>query len=239
MENFPKWRKILIAICVVFAIIIAFVTGILSIEVLDSCDRSYSECGDYTLVYDRQKALLTRYLFYIGIALSSILFFISSRELGNSNHMAKILCRIIRVYFALSIIVAFLGVRLYPAVDLVQYSHTFIGFFPCFLGFLITIFLYSILNSYLSKKSNIENKPYSLFPNWVVKLYGLKSNLSKRVFGLFILYPVYYLVPIPVAGLFILGFYILPTSFFILLLSGVVRIIRWIVEGWRMDKNEK
>ena len=232
MNRLPVWRKVLIVISCIFIVVIAVFTGILSEEVHRSCDWS-----DYTLIsYDRQKALMTRFLFKVGIGLALVVFYTSSWELGNSNRTAKKLCRFIRVYFILLVVVAFFATRLYPDVDLVQRSD--IMFYYCYFGFVITVFLYSILNSYLSKHSNIEKSPYFLFPNWVINLYGLKSHLAKRVFGLFILYPFYYLAPIPVAGLFVLLYYVLPLSLIVLLLSGLVRIVKWILEGWTMDRNE-
>ena len=227
------WRKCLIIISSILIVVIAIATGILSEEVLNSSEWDWSNHS--LLAYDRQKALMTRFIFKVGIGLSLVIFYASSWALGNSNYIAKILCRIIRVYFVLLIIVAFYATKLYPKVDLTPRSDFM--FYPCYLGFLVTVFLYSILNSYLSKKSNVERSQYSLFPNWVIELYGLRSHLAKRVFGLFILYPFYYLVSIPVAGFFVLSFYILPLSLIVLLFSGLVRIIKWVIEGWKIDRR--
>lgn len=236
MGKLPVWRKALIVVSSILIVVIAIATGILSEEVHSSCDWDSSDWYNYTLIsYDRSKALTTRFLFTAGIGLSLIVFYASSWKLGNSNRDANILCRIIKTYFILLIIVAFYATKLYPKVDLSQRWD--IIFYPCYLVFLATVFLYFILNSYLSKKSNIEKIPYSLYPNWVVKIYGLNSHFAKRAFGLFILYPFYYLVTVPVAGLFVLLFYVLPLSFIVLLFSGLVRIIKWVIEGWKLDRR--
>lgn len=98
--------------------------------------------------------------------------------------------------------------------------------------FLPSLIINPSMISYLSPKSGKERKPYFLIPQWVRNTNAFNSEVSKRLLSVFILYPLFYLVPIPYVGCYVFVIYIIPMSIIFTILS----IIAWIFKGRNIDK---
>ena len=101
--------------------------------------------------------------------------------------------------------------------------------------FLPSVVLLSIMEVYLAKKSAQDYYEYFLIPNWLTKEFRLSSNYQKRIMMSFLIYPLFFIVPLPIIGLYIFAFYILPMSFIL----GIIWIVMWIREGKEMDEKIK
>lgn len=228
MNNFPIWRKLAIALCIILILACAVYIGYLSEGVRQSYDK---ESG----IYNRTTALFVKNLYYFVLLLSAFLFSLSSRVIGNANNKARKLCYATHTFFVLSMIAMFIGIKMYPKVELIPYPDE--RLLMCLSIFLPTACIYSIFISFLTQKSNEEYSVYYLIPSWMINTYQLRTNLGKRLFMVFIIYPLFYLVLIPVIGLWVLICYIFPILLILWVLIGIYNIISWIIEGREMDKR--
>ena len=102
-------------------------------------------------------------------------------------------------------------------------------------GFVIFFFLFSLLTlplmeAFLANRSKQDYFNYYLIPDRLSEKL-INNDYRKRILMIFLIYPLFYIIPIPFAGLFVFLFYILP----VLLILGIIWIIIWIKEGKRMD----
>lgn len=102
-------------------------------------------------------------------------------------------------------------------------------------GFVIFFFLFSLLTlplmeAFLANRSKQDYFNYYLIPDRLSEKL-INNDYRKRLLMIFLIYPLFYIIPIPFAGLFVFLFYILP----VLLILGIIWIIIWIKEGKRMD----
>ncbi len=88
---------------------------------------------------------------------------------------------------------------------------------------------------FLSKRSNEDYHTFYLIPNNILYTFNIKKEYTKRLLLLFIFYPLFFVVPLPVVGLFFLVFYVLPVTLLVLLYWGVKKIIHWLKEGRKID----
>lgn len=229
MKKFPIWRKFAIALCAILLLACTVYIEVLS----DDVRRSYDE---ETGIYNHSTAIFVKNLYYIVLLLSAFLFSLSSRFLGNANNKARKLCYATYTFFVLSMIALFIGIKTYPKIELVPRPDE--RLIICLAVFLPTVCIYSIFISFLTQKSNEEYSVYYLIPNWMIKTYHLSTNLGKRLFMVFIIYPLFYLGLIPVIGLGVLIYYIIPIMLILLVLIGLYNIFSWIIEGRKIDKQE-
>ena len=178
----------------------------------------------------------TRNLCYAVLWMSVIAFVLSRRPIGNKNKGAKFLSYATSICFICVMTASFILAKTFPKTAL-HFQDGFYGGY--FLGYLPLICIYSIFINFLSKKSNEEYNSYWLIPNWMTRLYRLKSNLAKRLFMVIIIFPLFYFVIIPVVGNFVLAFYIIPLLVIILVLIKFFQLLAWIYEGWKMDRNKQ
>ena len=230
MNKFSILRKVAIVLCVILIVTCSVAIGILSQDVRWSYN---TETGDY----DHSTARLVKNLYYVLLILSALLFSLSSRLLGSANKIAKRLSIVAQTCFVIAMIAMYIGIKMYPAIELSPYPGD--RLFECLAVFIPTISLYSVFISFLSKKSNEEHSTYWMIPNWMIKTYHLKTNLRKRLFMVFIIFPLFYLVLLPVIGLAVLSFYILPFLLFLLIFIWIINVITWIIEGRKIDLLEK
>jgi len=167
--------------------------------------------------------------------LSAFLYAFSSRTIGKANIKARRFCYATSLFFVILMIVAYIGVKTYPRIELLPYPEE--RLFLSYLGaFLPSVLVYSILISFLSKKTNETFNDYYLIPLWMIKTYHLKTNLRKRLFMVFIIYPLFALTIIPVFGLGVIMFYS-AILLILLLLTWICSITMWIIEGRKIDKQ--
>ena len=230
MNQFSIMRKVAIVLCVILIVTCSVAIGIFSQDVRWSYN---TETGDY----DHSTARLVKNLYYVLLILSALLFSLSSRLLGSANKIAKRLSIFTQTCFVIAMVTMYIGIKAYPAIELSRYSSE--RLFDCLIVFIPTICLYSVFISFLSKKSNEEHSTYWMIPNWMTKTYHLKTNLRKRLFMVFIIFPLFYLVLLPVIGLAVLSFYILPILLILLIFIWIINVITWIIEGRKIDLQEK
>lgn len=225
-------RKLAIVLCVILIVTCSVAIGILSQDVRWSYNREIDD-------YDHSTAIFVKNLYYVILILSAFLFSLSSRLLGSANIIAKRLCIVTHTCFMIAMIAMFIGIKMYPAIELTPYPEE--RLFMCLIiAFIPTICVYSVYISFLSKKSNEEHSfTYWMIPNWMIKTYHLKTNLRKRLFMVFIIYPLFYLALLPVIGVFVLSFYILPIMLILLIFTWIFNTISWIIEGRNIDLREK
>lgn len=185
---------------------------------------------DFTTNYK----LWIRNLCYAVLWMSAITFALSRCPIGNKNKEARFLSYATSVCFVCVVSVSFILAKTFPKIAL-DFQLFYGGYV---LGYLPLICIYSIFINFLSKKSNEEYNSYWLIPNWMTRLFRLKSNLAKRLFMVIIVYPLFYLVIIPVVGNYVLAFYIIPLLIIIMVLVKFFQLLAWIYEGWKMDRNK-
>ena len=221
------WRKILLIMVFIMIVACTIIIAIL----YDNLHYSYSNS---TGAYDLSIARMIKFLYRIILFLSVCFFGLSIRRIRKNNMKAWKLCNYIIVVFSISLVAMLMGVKLlFPAIDL--YPHFDYRLFPWLITFLATVLIHSIWISYVSKKSNAEYSNYYLIPQWMIRVYMLKTNYRKRVAIVFLIIPLFYIVPFPVIGLCIFVLYIIPILLIMALFSGLVKIVTWIIEGRKMD----
>lgn len=155
----------------------------------------------------------------LGIYLSSY------RKLGRNNRQAYRLAIYCMACEALSIVIASLGLN--EETSNGSYGLWAVLFFP-------SVIIAPIILTYLYRRANdVEEHGHILIPLWIEKTNVVNSELSKRLFLVFISYPLFYIVPIPYGGIFAFIFYIIPMA----IIFAIINILLWIVKGRKMDKN--
>lgn len=162
--------------------------------------------------------LLLSAVLLLGISI----FLLVAKKLGKNNSHARNTALYCILCFAINYII-----------------HQFLVIFhPDYLemeGFVIFFFLFSLLTLplmevFLANRSKQDYFNYYLIPDRLSEKL-INNDYRKRLLMIFLIYPLFYLIPIPFAGLFVFLFYILP----VLLILGIIWIIMWIKEGKRMD----
>ena len=228
MSKLSTWHKFIIVLCVLIIATCTVAIGILGYDVRSS----YQESNGY---YDHATAGIVKNLYYLVLLLSAFLYAFSSRTIGKANIKARRFCYATSLFFVILMIVAYIGVKTYPRIELLPYPEE--RLFLSYLGaFLPSVLVYSILISFLSKKTNETFNDYYLIPLWMIKTYHLKTNLRKRLFMVFIIYPLFALTIIPVFGLGVIMFYS-AILLILLLLTWICSITMWIIEGRKIDKQ--
>lgn len=162
--------------------------------------------------------LLLSAVLLLGISI----FLLVAKKLGKNNSHARNTALYCILCFAINYII-----------------HQFLVIFhPDYLemeGFVLFFFLFSLLTLplmevFLANRSKQDYFNYYLIPDRLSeKLFN--NDYRKRLLMIFLIYPLFYIIPIPFAGLFVFLFYILP----VLLILGIIWIIMWIKEGKGID----
>lgn len=172
---------------------------------------------------NRQRNMLGSILYAIILASGLGIFFLVSARIGKQNSHARCLAIYSIVCVALNIIIY--GVM---AINNINSDETqaFVLF-----DFLPSIVVLSVTERFLANKSYQDYQSYYLIPMWLSDNFNLTNEFRKRLFMIFLIYPFFFVVPLPVIGIFFLVFYILP----VLLILGIIWIVSWIREGKKMD----
>lgn len=120
------------------------------------------------------------------------------------------------------IVEAFVGIDL---GDAEFWSMNFLHFY-C-----IQVVFCSAFVSFLNRRSNEEYFDTYLIPDWFVEKLELNNTTKKRLVLVFLFYPLFYVVPLPIVGYAILVFYFLP----IILICAFIYVILWIRKGKEID----
>lgn len=84
--------------------------------------------------------------------------------------------------------------------------------------------LCAIMSRYLSIKSNQVDNIYNLIPNWLNNTFITDSERKKRILYAFLIYPLFFILPLPIIGDLIFVLYILPVALIFLIAYGVTWI---------------
>ena len=152
---------------------------------------------------------------------------LSLRNMGKKNNLAKKWLTFIGICTGIAIIVMGIGVFMYPNDSDTQ-GALFVIYIP-------TVIINSIFSLYFAKKTNEENYDYNLIPEWLSRGLKINNEFKKRLLLILLIYPFFFIVPIPIIGLFWGIFYIIP----LLLILGIIWIVLWIKEGKRMDDKHQ
>ncbi|WP_406535027.1 hypothetical protein [Methanobrevibacter sp.] len=170
-----------------------------------------------------------RILLSIIFLCMSLVFIMPIQKLGNRNIQARNLFIYGTICFVISIVIC-LGV--------VWLSEPFYGinanaeYMRAALAAIGIGLLYAFMMAFLSYRSNEEYYKEYLIPSWVINKFNISSAVSKRILLVVLFFPLFYLFPIPIFGIYIL-FYIFPISVIALIILG----LKWIVDGRKVQDS--
>lgn len=99
-------------------------------------------------------------------------------------------------------------------------------------GFIAATIIYTILMTYLTRRSNEVYHNTFLIPSWMIKTFNINFAVGKRILLVLLFFPLYYIVPIPFVGIvYVFTLYVIP----IMILIAIVLIIKWIIDGKRNE----
>lgn len=176
---------------------------------------------------ERQEAIWIKIIYSIISLLGIGVYALSLRNMGKKNNLAKKWLTFIGICTGIAIIVMGIGVFMYPNDSDTQ-GALFVIYIP-------TVIINSIFSLYFAKKTNEENYDYNLIPEWLSRGLKINNEFKKRLLLILLIYPFFFIVPIPIIGLFWGIFYIIP----LLLILGIIWIVLWIKEGKRMDDKHQ
>lgn len=168
-----------------------------------------------------------RFLYSIIIVLCLSIFVLCWRKPQNRNSQSFRLTLYVTICYVIILIAMEIGALMHPDND-ETFCWLLFAFFPSFL-------IYLLMMRFLSKRSNEDYHTFYLIPNNILYTFNIKKEYTKRLLLLFIFYPLFFVVPLPVVGLFFLVFYVLPVTLLVLLYWGVKKIIHWLKEGRKID----
>lgn len=193
-------------------------------------DIDFNSYRHWEIAYAKYNSLhdkVEKQRIYIGICLcviislfSMLFFFLAIRRNGKRNALAKYL-----YWYMIASFIIYSCVFPVWSVCLVPENHGGSGFLG-FAYFSVLVVL-AFMQSFLAKRSHEECDTYFLLPDWLQERLGYCNELCKRMVLIFWAYPLYFIVPLPVVGVFVMLLYILPVS----LLLAVICCIVWIWNG--------
>ena len=173
---------------------------------------------------DQQDALWIRVIYAI-ITLCGILAFVLPLRKGRkSNIQVKRWLIYIVICTGAFAIVMGIGVLLYPN----DYGYLYILYLPAMI-------INNLLCLFIAGKAAEDNNSLSLIPKWFLNNLNITNEFKTRLLLIFLIYPFFVVVPLPVVGVLFLVFYILP----VLLILGIIWIVLWIREGKKMDAKPR
>ena len=175
----------------------------------------------YEEIYEKEnnkRVLWGRILLTIVLLLGISIFLLIVKPYNNNNLHARKSSLYCIICFAINYIIHQVLVLLHP--DYLEIEGWVIVFF------LSSVFVLSAMEVYLANKSQKKYYNYYLIPEkFPNKLKN--TDYRKRLLMLFLIYPLFYLVPIPILGTFVLLLYIIP----VLLILGIIYVVTWLREG--------
>ncbi len=166
-------------------------------------------------------------LYIIVILCCIALFLLNIEDIGKNNKQARVLTFYVIGCYVTGVISMTIGALAYP-----QKSDT--------LGWLVGVFfpfvaICCLMARYLATKSNTSYYLSYLIPKWTIQTFSIDSEFKKRLLLIVLFYPLFTLVPLPVAGLLVLVYYILPVIVLLFAIWGFVWIIAWLKAGKALD----
>ena len=186
-------------------------------------ETDYNRYQNLSAKEKEQRILWESILYVIILVFGLGIFFLISMKIGKKNSHAKNLA----IYTIICIALSFL-IYGAMAIDNPNLDDT-LAF--VLLDFLPSVLVISLIERFLAKKSHQDYYCHYLIPQWLSSNLQITNEFRKRLLMLFLIYPFFFIVPLPVVGMFFLAFYILP----VLLILGIIWIVLWIREGKRMD----
>ena len=101
--------------------------------------------------------------------------------------------------------------------------------------FLLSVVVLSLTEAFLARKSHQDYYSNYLIPEWLSSNLNITNEYRKRLLIFFLIYPFFFIVPLPLVGNLFFAFYVLP----VLLILGIIRVVMWIKEGKRIDTKPK
>lgn len=186
-------------------------------------EKDYNRYQNLSEKEKNQRKLWGRILYVIVLVSGLVLFYLVSMKLGRKNSHARNLA----IYTIVCIALSFL-IHGAMAIDNPHLDDTlaFILF-----DFLPSVLVLSLAERFLAKKSHQNYYSHYLIPKWLSNNLQISNEFRKRLLMIFLIYPFFLIVPLPIVGLFFFAFYILP----VLLILGIIWIVLWIKEGKKMD----
>ena len=192
-------------------------------------EKAYEDYLKLSEKQDSERELWSIVLYIIVILCCMAIFLLNIEEIGNNNKQARILAFYVIGCFVIGVISMTIGALAYP-----QKSDT-LGWLVCV--FFPSVAMYCLMEKYLATKSNTAYYSSYLIPKWTIQTFSIDSEFKKRLLLIFLFYPLFTLVPLPVAGLFVLVYYILPVIVLLLAIWGSVWLIAWLKAGKALDSK--
>lgn len=173
---------------------------------------------------EKEQRVLWGSILYVILFVSGLcVFFLASKKLGRGNPHARNLA----IYTIICMAISFL---IYGAMAINDPNLDETLAFVLF-DFIPSILVISMIERFLAKKSFQDYHNYYLIPQWLSNNLQITNEFRKRLLMIFLIYPFFFIVPIPVVGMFFLAFYILS----VLLILGIIWIVLWLREGKKID----
>lgn len=170
----------------------------------------------------KERYYWNRNLFVLSVLSLVLVFLLFFKKLGNLNLFAKRLAIYDIFGFFLAVIALVIS-----SINILDINTEHLSWYVI-VSYIHYGLLCSIMYRYLAGKSNIaDGNKYILIPNWFNKASILKSERSKRILLIFLLYPLYLVLPLPCIGDFIFVVYILPVAFIFLIIYAII----WVKDG--------
>ncbi len=164
-----------------------------------------------------------RVVFFVIFLLGIALLFLAIGKIGNNNVKARK--------------VAFYGIICYLINLLIfviqSLNDPFAGDTTGVIIFCLlpTIMINSVLVYFLAKRSREDYFDYYLIPQKLLSYLKLDTIFKKRLLMIFLIIPLFFVVPFPYFGFFSFVFYILP----VLLILAIIWVISYVREGKKID----
>ena len=186
-------------------------------------EKDYNRYRDLSEKEKDQRNLWGRILYVIVLMSGLGIFYLILMKLGRKNSHARNLA----IYTIICIALSFL-IYAAMAIDNPNLNDTLA--FVLF-DFLPSVLVISLIERFLAKKSHQDYYNYYLIPKRLSSNLQVTNEFRKRMLMIFLIYPFFFIVPLPVVGMFFFTFYILP----VLLILGIIWIVLWIREGEKND----
>lgn len=170
-----------------------------------------------------ERELWRRSLLSLVLLIGIIIFLLIAKKPGKINCHA----RTIIMYYFLCVAINYIIHQFLVIFEPYKAdTEPFIIF--CFLFPLLTL---SIMEVFVANRSKEDYFNYYLIPDKISE--NMTNNdYKKRLLMIFLIYPLFYIIPIPFVGFFIFLSYILPVS----LIIGIVWIVLWIKKAKNIDE---
>lgn len=171
------------------------------------------------------KSLYEKIILVILMLSGTCIFFLIIKKTGKRNIQARRLALYIITSMIISLLV--LGILIIEN-EIVEIS----AFIACVSA---SIIVFSLMERYLAKMSNLEYHNYYLIPEWLSKFFKTDNEFRKRLLMVFLIYPFFFVVPVPFVGMVFFAYYILPVFLILCVIRNFLCIVSWVRDGEKID----